>query len=355
MHSLDNIEEILKFDKGQVLSSIEKLPLQIRQAWNDVQNLVVPKECPLAKNVVISGMGGSALGGRIVESLVADRARSPIEIVTEYNLPNYVNKDTLVIVSSYSGNTEETLAAAKEALNRGACIFGITTGGRLADFLTENGINGYYFEPKENPSNQPRMGLGYSIASILAVLAKCEFLNLLSTEVEEAIEVSKEFISEFGLAIEENQNIAKKFSRKLKAKIPILVASEHLKGSIHAFKNQLNENSKTFSCLFDLPELNHHLLEGLRNPAEAKIFLHFVFFYSTLYTKDVVKRYPLTSEVVAKNEVAYDVYTLRSRKKLDQIFETLIFGSYVNFYLAVLYGIDPVPIPWVDYFKNKLK
>ena len=354
MYSLDSVEEIKRLDKSGIAESIERLPKQIKQAWDEVTNSQVPESCPLAKNVVVSGMGGSALGGRIADSLLLDRSRAPIEIFTEYRLPNYVNKDTLVILSSYSGNTEETLSSAREALNRGAVIYCITTGGKLEDFMRENGLDGYIINPKENPSNQPRMGLGYSIASILAVLAKCEFINILSSEIEEAIASSEEFIGDFKIDVPEEKNLAKKAAKKLKGKIPVLVASEHLTGVAHAFKNQLNENSKTFTCLFDLPELNHHLMEGLRNPAEARRLLHFLFFYCELYSKDVAERYPLTYEVVAKNEVAHDVYTLRSRKKLDQIFETLIFGSYVNFYLAMLYDIDPAPIPWVDYFKNKL-
>src|SRR3989337_2932508 len=198
------------------------------------------------------------------------------------------------------------------------------------------------------------MGLGYSIASILAVLAKCEFINILSSEIEEAIASSEEFIGDFKIDVPEEKNLAKKAAKKLKGKIPVLVASEHLTGVAHAFKNQLNENSKTFSCLFDLPELNHHLMEGLRNPAEAKKFWHIIFFESDKYSDEIIKRYPITEEVVKKTDVGYSAYKLRSDKKLEQIFEVITFSSFVNFYLAVLYGIDPAPIPWVDYFKRKL-
>ena len=354
MHSLDSLDEINKLDTGNVLTSIESLGAQIRQAWEEVRQREVPAACHLAKNVIVSGMGGSALGGRIVDSLLADRARVPIEVVTEYNLPNYVNKDTLIILSSYSGNTEETLAAANEALNRGAMVYGVTTGGKLADFLSENGFEGYRYDPKENPSNQPRMGLGYSIASVLAVLSQCEFINLLGSEMEEAITEAERLITDYGANVPENENVAKALAQKLKGKVPVIVASEHLVGSAHTFKNQLNENAKTFGLTFDIPELNHHLMEGLRNPHEIKNILHFLLIESAHYSKRVRIRYPITKEVVEKNDIETEVYVTRGSKKIIEIFEILVLSSYVSFYLAMLYGLDPTPIPWVDHFKERL-
>lgn len=354
MQSLDSLDEIKKLDKGGVLSSIEKITAQIKQAWSEVKDGEVPASCVLAKNVIVSGMGGSALGGRIVDSLLAERARVPIEVVTEYSLPNYVNKDSLVILSSYSGNTEETLAAAKEALNRGAMVFGVTTGGKLADFLKEEGASGYIYEPRENPSNKPRMGLGYSITSVLAVLSKCEFINLLDSEIEEAMAEAEKFISDYGIHAPESQNVAKLLAKKLKGKVPVIIASEHLVGISHAFKNELNENAKVFSLIFDIPELNHHLMEGLRNPYEIKGVLHFLFIESQHYSKRVKARYPLTREVVEKNDIGTEIYQTRGSKKISEIFEILILSSYVSFYLAMLYGLDPTPIPWVDFFKTEL-
>lgn len=354
MHDLDSLDEINKLDTGNVLTSIEKLGAQIKQAWREVKEGEVPASCSLAKNVIVSGMGGSALGGRIVDSLLADRARVPIEVVTEYNLPNYVKADTLVILSSYSGNTEETLAIAGEALNRGAMVYGVTTGGALAEFLQENGFAGYIYQPTENPSNQPRMGLGYSIASVLAVLAKCEFINLLDSEMEEAIAEAEKLITDYGANVPENENVAKRLAIKLKGKIPVIIASEHLMGSAHTFKNQLNENAKTFGLTFDIPELNHHLMEGLRNPHEVKNLLHFLFIDSQHYSKRVKIRYPITKEVVEKNDIETEVYTTLGSKKIIEIFEILVLSSYVSFYLAIAYDLDPTPIPWVDYFKQAL-
>ncbi|MFC1710038.1 bifunctional phosphoglucose/phosphomannose isomerase [Patescibacteria group bacterium] len=348
---LDNIN---KEDLGDVYKSIETFPKQIEQVWDEFKNTNKPKECSLAKNVVIAGMGGSALGGRVVDSLIQDRSRVPIEVFTEYHLPNYVNKDTLVILSSYSGNTEETLSDANEAIKRGAKIFAITTGGKLEKLVLKEKLDSYVFNPINNPSKQPRMALGYSIASILSVLSQCDFIHLHNDEIRDVIKNFKEYEVDFGNKREGKNNISKSLAKKIKGKIPILVASEHLVGSAHTFKNQLNETSKNFSVLFDIPELNHHLMEGLGHPALVKKDLYFIFFESNKYTKRVSKRYPITQEVVEKNGVSYGKYVLKQETKLDQIFELISLGLYTSFYLSRINSVDPTKIPWVDYFKDKL-
>jgi len=351
---LDDPGFITKLDKSNVYGSVASLADQIQDTWQAFDSLPHPGECSTAANVVVAGMGGSALGGRVIKSLVFDRVRVPMEVVTDFHLPNYVNKNSLVVLSSYSGNTEETLNCAKEACDKDAKIFVIATGGKLAQFAKENNLPLYLLDPVHNPSGQPRMAVGYAIISVMALLAKCDFFHLTAEEVGETVSTVRKFASEFAVEVKEADNLAKRYALKLKNKILILVASGHLLGSAHVFKNQLNENAKTFSVLFDIPELNHHFMEGLRNPAEAKRFWHILFFESDVYSSEVVRRYPITQDVVAQNAVDYGIYKLRSTAKLDQIFELICFGSFTNFYLSMLYNLDPAPIPWVDYFKQKL-
>jgi len=354
MINLDNIGGLINEDRKLVYESISAFPKQIEQVWSDFKTIDKPTECSLAKNVVIAGMGGSALGGRVIDSLIQDRSRVPIEVFTEYHLPNYVNKDSLVIVSSYSGNTEETLSDANEAIKRGAKAFAITTGGKLSKLIKEEKLNSYIFKPSNNPSKQPRMALGYSIAAILAILSQCDFIHLADNEVDEAIDKFNEYEDSFGIKRDKRTNIAKSLAEKIKGKIPVLVASEHLVGSAHTFKNQLNETAKNFSVLFDIPELNHHLMEGLRHPALVKKDLYFIFIESDKYSDRVQKRYSITQEVVEKNEVEYGKYVLRQNSKLNQAFELISLGLYSSFYFSILNDVDPSKIPWVDYFKDKM-
>lgn len=352
--NLDNLNDIGKLDEQKVYSSIDNLPEQIRQTWDEVTKIEPPAECANTTNVVIAGMGGSALGGRITQYLFADHVRGPIEVCTNYRLPNYVGPQTLVILSSYSGNTEETMSAAAQALSKGAKIFGIATGGKLAEFLKANNLSCYIFDPKFNPSNQPRMSLGYSIFSIISILSKCSFISIENGDVDNLITGIQKFVDQYSIRSPLQQNKAKALANKLKDKMPVWVASEHLWGVVHAVKNQHNENAKTYTNVFDIPELNHHLLEGLQFPKSAHENLYFIFCNSGLYHERVQKRYPITQEVVEKNGYPFSLYELESTTKLEQAFELLTFGAYTGFYLSMLNGINPAPIPWVDYFKEKL-
>ena len=336
------------------MDSIIALPEQVDQAFREVTALEIPKEYGSAKNIVVTGMGGSALGGRIADSLTLSGLRAPLEVSTEISLPKYVNEESLVIVSSYSGGTAETIASLKDAIDKKAMIIGVTSGGKLEEILKKEKLPRYVYNPVANPSNQPRMGLGYSIISTLTILAKLSFLTLDETDILRIVRLMGEAISEFGPDSPQNKNLAKGLAVKLKGKIPVLVASEHLVGTAHAFKNQLNENAKAFSLLFDIPEMNHHLLEGLRNPHQAKELLNFVLLESELYSEEIKKRYPITRDVIEQNGVETSLYKPRGEKKLEQIFEVLVLGSFVSLYLAILNDLDPSPIPWVDYFKSKL-
>lgn len=337
-----------------VLKTIKFYPLQAQQAWDEVSALELPEDFKNIQNVVVSGMGGSALGARVVDSLIVDRIRTSIEIFNEYHLPNYANENTLVVVSSYSGNTEETVSCTYEAINKRCKIFGITTGGKLAEILEKENLPRYIFDPKNNPSKQPRMGIGYATTILLALLSKTQVVTVDKTEIDEAIAKMQAAIQDYDESVPLPGNLAKSYARKIFGKIPILVASEHLVGTTHAIKNTLNESAKTFSAIFDLPELNHNLMEGLRNPQENKKVLYFIFFNSNLYSDRVKKRYPLTAEVVEKNQIEYSIFFPLADTKISQVFATLIFGSFLSYYLTKEYAINPLEIPWVDFFKAKL-
>jgi len=351
---LDNRESFAALDKSQVYESVELLPNQFEEAWEGMKSVELPPYGILL-NVVICGMGGSALGGRIIDALSEDNQRVPIEVFTGYHVPFYTGQQTLVIISSYSGNTEESLASAEHALQKGAKIFCLTTGGKLLEFAKANNLAYYLIDPKSNPSGQPRLALGYSVAATIALLSKLGIVEIDDEYMTQSIGFARSVSEEFKVDQPKTKNKAKQTALELLDKIPVLVASEHLTGAAHAFKNQLNESSKNFSALFELPELNHHLMEGLSHPEAAKQYLEFVAFESNLYTDRVQSRYKITYDVLRKNDIAHTVYKTNGVAKLAQVLEVLVFGSFVQFYLAMLNGVNPEPIPWVNYFKKELE
>lgn len=337
-----------------VADTIRAYPFQLLQAWDEIKRVQLPNDYTNIERIVFCGMGGSALGARIVKSIFFDRLLVPFEIVNDYGVPGYVNEKTLVVVSSYSGSTEETLASLSEAQMRNAKIVGITTGGKLSERLKEEQLPAYLFDPKHNPSGQPRMSIGYACGSTLGLLSKLGVLLIHNDEIEGAVAAMHTALSEFHENASVTTNRAKKVAYDLQAKVPVLVASEHLSGVGHTIKNQFNESAKTYCNLYDLPELNHHLLEGLQNPLKAKQLLHFVFLRSNLYNPRIQKRYDVTGNVLEKNGVSYSIYEPISETRIAQAFETLIFGSFSVFERTSSLKIDPIIIPWVDYFKEQL-
>ncbi len=353
MKNLNNKEQIKRLDKNNILGSIEFLGKQCDQAWGEVKKIKIPASYKQVQNIVVAGMGGSALGTDIINAVFADRLKFPIQIVGDYCLPRYVGPKTLLILSSYSGNTEETLTVGLEGAKRKAKIIGIATGGKLGVFLKEKKYPAYVFEPKNNPSNEPRMGLGYSIVGQMGLLQGCGLLKISDSEIKEVVEAIKAFSEEFG--IESGDNLAKDFAKKLKKRLPILVGSEFLAGNVHTLANQINENAKCFANYFISPGLNHHLMEGLKNPMTNRKNLKFVLINSKLYHPRNQKRYEVLKEILRGNRIDFIEYSPKSETKLSQSFEVLVFGSYLSFYLAMLYDIDPSLIPWVNLFKERLK
>lgn len=344
---MENLEPL--FEK--VLSTIKAYPDQFEQAWNEAKDITMDNSREF-KNIVFCGMGGSALGARMVKSLMTEQFLIPFEIYTEYDIPKYANEDTLVIACSYSGNTEETLSSFNEAKEKGCEIFVITTGGKLAELAKTAGKKAYVFDPKYNPSGQPRMALGYSSSALLSFLNANGFISVSDEDVQNTLSEMRENIETF--SNDDSSNPAKALAEEIANHVPIIIASEHLVGVAHATKNQLNESSKTFSAIFDIPELNHHLMEGLLKPDTNSETLRFIFFESSLYSEKVVKRYPLTKEVVEKNNVKTSLYKLKGKSKISQVYEVLAFGSFASYFLTKKYGINPMEIPWVDYFKSKI-
>lgn len=332
-------------DTLHILESVQAFPLQCQQVIWELAQENIPPQCFLAENIVISGMGGSALGGRIIASLERQILKVPITVSTEYHLPNFVGPKTLVILSSYSGNTEETLHTVSEARARNAQLFIITSGGKLAEIAENHNIPHYIFEPRHNPSAQPRMGLGYNVLSIICLLARCQLIHPLA-------ELNK--IKDYLQNRQSDLVLYQNFAQTLQGKIPVLISSEHLKGSAHAFKNLLNETAKTFACTFDIPELNHHLMEGLMFPRSNPQNLHFVFIESDLYHPEVKKRYSITAEVLRKNQISSSTITLKSPSRLIDNLDLIQSGAFISFYLSQINQIDPGPVPWVDYFKVAL-
>ncbi|MCJ7827762.1 SIS domain-containing protein [Patescibacteria group bacterium] len=351
---IDNQAHVRKIDKDNALGSVESFGDQLIQIWELVFNTNLPAHLRHKKKIVIAGMGGSALGGRVVKSLMNEEANAPVEVVTEYRLPHFVDQDTLVVIASYSGNTEEVLGCLKDALERKAAVVAITTGGKIGKMIRRKKIAGIIFSPQHNPLGFPKTALGYSVGGLAALFSNLGYLSYSDNYFRKAV---AEFLAwqknNLG-AVDLPTNKAKALAIKLQAKISAFVASEHLKGAAYTAKNQINEIWHSGSLFFDLPELNHHLVEAFGKPKSFKEEVVYLLIQAPGYHPRNKKRFEITAKVLKKIGVSCEVYEVSCSSKLAQAFELINLGGFLSVYGSVLDGEDPGPEPWINYFKKKL-
>jgi glucose/mannose-6-phosphate isomerase len=353
MISLTDRAAIATLDKSNMLGSIEQLPDQIsdaHQVTKDMNNHHLLSEID---NVVVTGMGGSALGARVIRHLAGSYLTRPLEIVSDYHLPGYVNNRTLVVLSSYSGNTEETLSCATEALHKGSKLAVVASGGDLAQFASLHQCPSYIINPVYNPSNQPRMAIGYAITGQIGLLNSYGLLGSYTLNIENITRSLRESAEKF--LPESANNPAIQLASASLHKTIFLVSAEHLVGAVHVVNNQINENSKNLTVELVLPELNHHYMEGLPHPNESIKDCIFWFFGSKNYSPKLQLRTKLTIDVVNKINYQHKLLEFDTNDPATEAFLAIQLGAYANFYLAMMHEIDPAPIPWVDYFKEQLK
>jgi glucose/mannose-6-phosphate isomerase len=355
--NLNDTKQIKKLDKDKVAESISLLPAQVDDAYKQLERIKIPASYRRIDRVVVNGMGGSNLGARIIASVFKKESKIPILIEPGYDVPGFVDENTLYIISSYSGNTEEPLSVYAEAKKRGAKIAALTAHGaenKLEKLMAKENLPGLVFSSARNPSGQPRLGLGYGLIFILGILASAGVLDFKSESICKIIAALGKNDRRLNPAAAAAKNPAKKIAEEIFGREAVLVGGNFLEGSLHAWRNQFCENSKNFAQYLVLPELNHYSLESLGNPPGNRKNLAFIFLASDLYRPRLQKRLKLTMEIVRKNRIKAVVYKLKGETKLTQALELLQLGSWATFYLAMLNDVNPALIPWVDWFKKKL-
>lgn len=345
MKNLNDLKAIKKIDPQNTFESTELLAKQCQIAWDEVSTIFVPNNYNEIDNIVCCGMGASIYGALVTKAIVGNDIKYPFEFVTDYHLPKYVSNRTLVILTSYSGTTEEVLSCAQEAKEKNTKILILTKGGNLAEFAKANNIPAYIFDGKLNPAGIPRLGIGYSVLGLLGLLYNAGIIKVEEALLKQAFQSA---INDSGIIKGE----AMKNAGLLKAKIPIVLAAEHLSGNAQILRNQLNETSKTFSAYYLVPDLNHHLMEGLQFPSKNN--LYFVLLNSDNYSDKIKKRMSLTKNVIMKNLHSVHEFNPKCSNKYGDFLNTMIWGSYLTFYLALIHDQNPAINPWVDFFKENL-
>lgn len=351
---LDSRDEISKLDKENMMGSIEELGNQVQHAWEDLKSVEFKPTAEI-KNVVIAGMGGSGLGADVIKHLFKAELKVPFDYVHDYTLPGYVNENTLVVLASYSGTTEEIVACGEQAQKRNAQIMVICAGGTLAEIAENNSYTIYKIDPKYNPSNQPRMAIGYAVFGTIGLLSKAGIISLTDDDIKTVVAAIHKQVEECKVEVLGEQNPAKALAYMMIDRKPVFVVSDFLEGAAHVSTNQGNENAKIYADYKVVPEMDHHLLEGLQFPKSNSTNHIFIFVQSLLYHPKNVVRMQLTQKIAEDNDIDSIAVPLKAQTKIEQVFEMLTMFGFAGFYLAMLEGINPSPIPFVESFKTDLK
>ena len=345
---IESVERIRAADPGNMLDRIKDLPKQVRDAWTIARAAQLPPAHGDVRNITVAGMGGSAIGGDLAAALLAGELKVPMQVHRDYGLPAYVGRDSLVIASSYSGNTEESLSSFEEAQRRGARVLVLTTGGKIAELARAAKYPVITFS---YPA-QPRAALGYSLGLVLGALTRLGFVRDLSSDIDAALaDVAKleERVHEGA-----RTNDAKKLAIELYGRIIFAYGGGVLGVMARRVKGQWNENAKNWGAFDVLPELNHNGVVGFPHPDIARDALTVLLLRSDRDNPRHKLRFDVTRELLDRASVPHKTLQFSGANMLSEVLQLTLFTDYVSFYVALLNGVDPSPVKSIDYLKERL-
>ncbi len=350
MVNLDDMGIYEQGDPQRMRDRIAELPAHCADAWHLVQDFSLPESYRAVRGVAVLGMGGSAIGGDLAAGLVAGECPALVTVIRQYDLPAWVGPETLVVGSSYSGKTEETLTAFTQALERGCKTAVIATGGDLAAWAEERGIPLLRF----SPCLAPRAAIGYSLMLLLGILWRAGLVRDYGEDLDEAIAVLEEWQRELRPETPTVRNPAKRLAGQLIGKLPVVYGAGFLAPVARRWKGQFNENAKQWAIWEEMPELNHNAVVGYGIPDGVREQVYVVMLRSQQDHPRVRARWEVTKELLLQEGIAPDEIWARGKSALAQMLSLIHFGDYVSLYLAILNGADPTPVPPIDYLKGRL-
>jgi glucose/mannose-6-phosphate isomerase len=347
---LDQPGKVKKIDKSNMLGHLMKTPDYCRDAVKRAKQVEVPEKMK-QKNIIIAGMGGSAIGGEILQDWLREELALSIEVCKDYVLPAYANENTLFFANSYSGNTEETITAFVEAIRRKCIAITITSGGHLLSFSKKLQVP-HVTIPSQLP---PRVAIPYLFFPIPVLMERMGVLSDREEDIEEAIQILKRVGEENSPETPAEDNTAKKLALELVETTPIIYGFRQYQAVARRLKTQFNENSKVPSKHDVFPELNHNETVGWEAPEALTKN------YSILLIRDPDEPPEIKHRIEATKSLALhkakkvlEIHA-RGKGKLAKMFSVLRVGDFTSVYLAVLQKVDPTPVNIIDRIKVEMK
>lgn len=319
-------------DKENMLGVLDRFWKQCEEASQLGLNIKID---PPVNALVVAGMGGSAIPGDVLRSYLGTRIL--VYSSRDYSLPEWANKNTLVFCISYSGNTEETLSAYKEARKKGCKLVCLSSGGKLAEYCMRDKV-----QHISVPSGiQPRDALGYQIIPLLNVLMTSKIIPK-NADVTSMIAVLKQV----------NKEKASDIAKNLHNTVPIIYASSRMVTLAKTWKSKINENAKCQAFFNEFPEMNHNEMVGFTN---LKGNFYVIMMEDEEDNERIKKRMEITKQLIQKQGCFVLLLKITGKNRLARIFSTILLGSYVGYYLALEYKVDPTPVVMVEELKKMLK
>ena len=345
---LNDIARIRKIDKNNMLSFCLNAAHHFRKAKEAAERISPNFSKP--RNVIIAGMGGSAIGGELLKDLTRHNAQTPIEISRDYSLPAYANEKSLVFILSYSGETEETLSSFISALKKKCMIFCLSSGGNLLNFADKLGVP-YLKIPSGMP---PRAALPYLFMPLLVLARKNQIFTSASADLSEALNILEILSEDNSPERKISDNLAKTLALGINGTIPVAFGQGIFRSVAQRFKTQFNENSKIPSRWEFFSELNHNEIEGWEQKDKLSKYFSTIFIRDKYESYEIRKRIEITKTIVCSDSNLFEVWS-KGKSKLARMLSTLYIGDFTSIYLAILRNIDPTPVNTIASFKMKVK
>lgn len=343
-------QEIQMYDKSDMFDVLSRFGYQLEEAFNIGSGIEPPAFLKEVNKIIITGLGGSAVGGDLLRSYLQYDIKLPIIINRNYLLPAFADENTLVIVSSYSGNTEETISAYIDAKAKGCKILCISSGGEITKMAETDG----YYVIKIPRGYQPRCALGFSFVPLLMLMGKLEFVQNKNQDIKNLISYIKEKALQY-VTLDEEVNTAIKLARHIDGKIPVIYSSSDMLDIVnYRWRGQIAENAESLAFGNLLPEMNHNEIVGWKKNQE------FLRKFVVIYLNDkedfprIQKRMEIIREIIKPHIDVELVLNSEGSTRLERIFDLIYLGDWISFYLAILYKADPTEIENINTLKNKL-
>lgn len=343
MATLNDIDQMKNLDKNKMASFITDLPKQCLDAYQKAKKIEIPENWKEVKNIVIAGMGASAIGGDLIYALTKKEVKIPIFSVRDWHLPNFVNQKSLVILVSYSGKTKETLSCLKEAKEKGANIFVVSSNQNLKE------KNSFIF----NFKGESRAAFGYLFIPLLVLFGKINLINLNKFEIENSLNELEKYNQQFLPEVEAEENLAKFIAYHFYENIPFIISIPFYSPVARHWKTQINENGKNFAFWEEIPEIFHNTIEGIL-PKRIKDELFVLIFEDPKNFLEYKNSLQVFERYLDEENISWEAISPFGSNQFIKILSLILLGDWVSFYLAMLNNVDPTPVEKIKWFKSQI-